>query len=157
LGPIGHGGRGWVYVGRDRNVADRAVVVKGILNAGDEAGASEAAAEMQYLAAVEHEYIVKIYNFVAHGDSAYIVMEYVEGTTLDALLKAQHAAGAGDVDGEAAWRERSLAYAAAVLEAFEYLHENQIAYNDMKPENVMAVGRGCKLIDLGAAHRMSDP
>ncbi|MBI2704681.1 MAG: protein kinase [Actinobacteria bacterium] len=153
LGPIGHGGRGWVYVGRDRNVADRAVVVKGILNAGDAAGANEAAAEMQYLAAVEHEHIVKIYNFVAHGDSAYIVMEYVEGTTLASLLNAQRAAGGS----EETWLERSIAYVAAVLEALEYLHENQIAYNDMKPDNVMAVGRGCKLIDLGAAHRMSDP
>ncbi len=152
LGPIGHGGRGWVYVGRDRNVADRAVVVKGLLNAGDAGAATEVAAEMQYLAAVEHEHIVKIYNFVAEQGSAYIVMEYVEGTSLDALLRAQSQGAEPDP----AWIERALAYVAAVLEALEYLHQNQIAYNDMKPENVMAVGRGCKLIDLGAAHRITD-
>lgn len=152
LGPIGHGGRGWVYVGRDRNVADRPVVVKGLLNAGDADAAAEAAAEMHYLASVEHEYIVKIYNFVADEDGAYIVMEYVEGTSLEALLEAQHAGG--ELDDE--WIERSLAYVVAVLEALEYLHQNQIAYNDMKPENVMAVGSGCKVIDLGAAHRIAD-
>src|SRR5262249_32481629 len=83
LGCLAHGGLGWIYLARDRNVSDRWVVLKGLLNTGDADAMAAAVAERQFLAQVEHPNIVRIYNFVQHasrrdGESAgYIVMEYV--------------------------------------------------------------------------------
>ena len=85
-GCIAHGGLGWIYLAIDRNVHNRWVVLKGLLNSGDAEAMAVAAAEVLALAEVEHPNIVRIYNFVQHPDSAgvpvgYIVMEYVGGTS----------------------------------------------------------------------------
>ena len=79
---------GWIYLANDRNVNDRWVVLKGLLNTGDPDAARAAVAEKQYLAEVEHPLIVEIYNFVTAADGAsYIVMEYVGGRSLNIILK----------------------------------------------------------------------
>ena len=54
VGCLAHGGMGWIYLARDRNVNDRWVVLKGLLNAGDPDAYRAAVAEKQYLAEVEH-------------------------------------------------------------------------------------------------------
>ena len=76
-GALAHGGLGWIYLARDRNVSDRWVVLKGLLNSGDKDALAAAIAEQRFLAQVEHPLIVEIYNFVTHDDAGYIVMEYV--------------------------------------------------------------------------------
>ena len=63
-GAIAHGGLGWIYAAQDRNVSDRWVVLKGLLNSGDPDALAAAIAERQFLAQVEHPLIVEIYNFV---------------------------------------------------------------------------------------------
>ena len=63
-GCLAHGGMGWIYLARDRNVNGRWVVLKGLLNAGDPDAFQAAVAEKQFLAEVEHPLIVEIYNFV---------------------------------------------------------------------------------------------
>ncbi len=50
-GAIAHGGLGWIYLARDRNVSDRWVVLKGLLNSGDPDALAAAIAERQFLAA----------------------------------------------------------------------------------------------------------
>ena len=79
VGCLAHGGMGWIYLARDRNVSDRWVVLKGLLNSGDDDAMAAALAERRFLAEVEHPNIVKIFNFVQHESSGYIVMEYVGG------------------------------------------------------------------------------
>ena len=100
VGCLAHGGLGWIYLARDRNVADRWVVLKGLLNAGDEDAMAAAVAERLFLAEVEHPNIVKIFNFVEREGFGYIVMEYVDGVSLKALLTGPRtdtaAAGACD-------------------------------------------------------------
>src|SRR5262245_35682842 len=80
VGCLAHGGLGWIYLARDKNVSDRWVVLKGLLNSGDKEAYETAIAEKQFLAEVQHPLIVEIYNFVIHDGAGYIVMEYVGGS-----------------------------------------------------------------------------
>ena len=98
MGCLAHGGMGWIYLARDRNVNDRWVVLKGLLNAGDPDAVPAAVGEKRFLAEVEHPLIVEIYNFETDADgSSYIVMEYVGGKSLNTILKDRAASSGGRV------------------------------------------------------------
>lgn len=155
VGCLAHGGMGWIYLARDRNVNDRWVVVKGLLNSGDPDAFRAAVAEKQFLAEVEHPIIVEIYNFVAAPDGAsYIVMEYVGGQSLNNLLKSRMKDTGGRFN--AIPVDQALAFMIEVLPAFSYLHGLGLLYCDFKPANVIQVGDGIKLIDLGGVRRIDD-
>ena len=158
-GCLAHGGLGWIYLARDKNVSDRWVVLKGLLNTGDADALAVAIAERQFLAQVEHPLIVEIYNFVSHdsGDgvpAGYIVMEYVGGTSLKQILKNRMRAAGGSYD--ALPVDQALAYILEVLPAFTYLHDMGLVYCDFKPDNLIQIGDGVKLIDLGGVRRLDD-
>ena len=153
-GALAHGGLGWVYLGRDRNVSDRWVVLKGLLNSGDPDALAAAIAERQFLAQVEHPLIVEIYNFVTHEGAGYIVMEYVGGTSLKQLLKSRMQANHGRYDPIPL--DQAIAYIVEILPAISYLHDLGLAYCDFKPDNVIQVGDAVKLIDLGGVRRIDD-
>ncbi|MEE6169464.1 MULTISPECIES: serine/threonine-protein kinase PknG [unclassified Mycolicibacterium] len=147
-GCIAHGGLGWVYLAFDHNVNERPVVLKGLVHSGDAEAQAIAMAERQFLAEVTHPGIVKIYNFVEHDDKhgnpvGYIVMEYVGGTSL------KQAKGAKLPVAEA------IGYMMEILPALGYLHSIGLAYNDLKPENIMITEEQLKLIDLGAVSRLN--
>ncbi|MEO9326387.1 serine/threonine-protein kinase [Gordonia aurantiaca] len=147
-GAIAHGGLGWIYLAIDRNVSDRPVVLKGLLNSSDSEAQRVAVAERQFLASVNHPGIVKIYNFVEHVDDngerfGYIVMEYIGGQTLKQITS-------GDPERSLLSVEQALAYMLEVLQAVGYLHSVGLVYNDVKPENIMVGSDEVKLIDLGA-------
>jgi serine/threonine-protein kinase PknG len=151
-GCLAHGGLGWIYLAIDRNVRNRWVVLKGLINSSDADAMAAAAAEVFALAAVEHPNIVQIYNFVEHVDSAgvpvgYIVMEYVGGTSLKQIRKARNAPLPPD---------QAVAYIVEIAPALGYLHSQGLAYCDFKPDNVMQVDEQLKLIDLGAVIAMDD-
>ncbi|MEL7155801.1 MAG: tetratricopeptide repeat protein, partial [Actinomycetota bacterium] len=154
LGPLAHGGMGWIYLGQDKAVSDRWVVLKGLLNEADQDAVLAAVAERQFLAQIEHANIVNIYNFVTHRGAGYIVMEMVGGESLNAKLKRRRADNGGVPDPLPA--TEAIAYILGVLPAFGYLHEHGLVYNDLKPANIMAVGEEVKLIDLGAVMRADD-
>jgi serine/threonine-protein kinase PknG len=154
VGCLAHGGMGWIYLARDRNVNDRWVVLKGLLNTGDPDATRAAIAEKQFLAEVEHPLIVEIYNFVAAPDGAsYIVMEYVGGRSLNAMLKDRMKA-AGRFSPIPV--DQAIAYLVEILPAFSYLHSLGLLYCDFKPANVIQVGDSLKLIDLGGVRRSDD-
>jgi serine/threonine-protein kinase PknG len=145
---------GWIYLARDRNVSDRWVVLKGLLNSGDPDALAAAIAERQFLAQVEHPLIVEIYNFVSHQGAGYIVMEYVGGTSLKTILKERMAANAGRYHPIPV--DQAIAYVVEVLPAFQYLHDLGLLYCDFKPDNIIQVGDAVKLIDLGGVRRAAD-
>jgi serine/threonine-protein kinase PknG len=154
LGCLAHGGLGWIYLAKDRNVSDRWVVLKGLLNTGDADAMAAAVAERQFLAEVEHPNIVRIYNFVQHADrrtgemAGYIVMEYVGGKSLKQILvDARQAGGSVPV-------AHALAYAIEVLPALGYLHDRGMVYCDFKPDNVIQTEEQLKLIDMGGVRRI---
>ncbi len=153
-GALAHGGLGWIYLARDRNVSDRWVVMKGLLNAGDPDALAAAIAEQQFLAQVEHPLIVEIYNFVTHEGAGYIVMEYVGGTSLKQILKQRMRDNNGVYDPLPV--DQALAYVLEVLPAFQYLHDLGLVYCDFKPDNLLQVGDAVKLIDLGGVRRIDD-
>jgi serine/threonine-protein kinase PknG len=156
LGCLAHGGLGWIYLARDRNVSDRWVVLKGLLNSGDADAQAAAVAERRFLAEVEHPNIVRIYNFVQHPDSVtgdptgYIVMEYVGGQSLKQIV-LEHRGSRQSMP-----IEHAIAYAIEILPAFGYLHRLGLVYCDFKPDNVIQVEEQLKLIDLGGVRRIDD-
>jgi serine/threonine-protein kinase PknG len=152
-GCLAHGGLGWIYLARDKNVSDRWVVLKGLLNSADPDALAAAIAEQRFLAQVSHPSIVEIYNFVTHDDAGYIVMEYVGGTSLKSILK-QRLQAAGRYDPLPV--DQALAYILEILPSFQYLHDLGLVYCDFKPDNIIQVGDEVKLIDLGGVRRADD-
>ena len=158
LGCLAHGGLGWLYLAMDRNLSNRWVVLKGLLNTTDPAAVEAAVAERRFLAEVEHPSIVGVYNFVQHADRAtgeqagYIVMEYVGGQSLrQLLLQRRRAAGGASLP-----LPMALAYMIEVLPALGYLHSRGLVYCDFKPDNVIQTEEQLKLIDMGGVRRIDD-
>ncbi len=154
VGCLAHGGLGWIYLARDRNVSDRWVVLKGLLDAGDTDAMAAALTERRFLAEVEHPNIVKIFNFVQHQGSGYIVMEYVGGSSLKDLLKQRRDANSGVPDPIPV--DQAIAYILEILPALGYLHTLGLLFCDFKPDNVIQTDEALKLIDLGGVRRMDD-
>ena len=163
LGALAHGGLGWIYLGRDRNISDagsdRWVVLKGLINSGDADAMAAAVAERRFLVEVDHPNIVKIHDFANHPDPitgeqvGYIVMEYVGGRSLRDLALAHRGP-----DGRRTPLPLSqvLAYGLEVLPALGYLHDRDLLFCDFKPDNVIHAEEQLKLIDLGAVRRVGD-
>ncbi|MEC3953716.1 tetratricopeptide repeat protein [Nocardia sp. CDC153] len=146
-GCLAYGGMGWIYLARDRNVSRRWVVLKGLQNPGDMEARIVAVAERQFLSELAHPSIVKIFNFVQHRSedgvvAGYIVMEYIGGQSLRALLDA--------LAPERFSVAEALACVMEVLPALDYLHGLGLGYNDVKPDNIMVGDGEVRLIDLGA-------
>ncbi|MBM7494354.1 serine/threonine-protein kinase PknG [Micromonospora luteifusca] len=159
-GCLGNGGVGWVFLARDQDMDGAWRVLKGQRNPEDREAVAAFVAERQALIALNHPRIVTITHALrpeAHHDTGYLVMEYVNGGTLE---EARSAAGPG---GRAAALDptQALGYGVQILDAFDYLHDQGWLYCDLKPENVMRVGGGVgddaiKLVDFGAARKIDN-
>ena len=153
-GCIAHGGLGWIHLAWDKAIERRPVVLKGLLNSGDEASMAVAVAEKRFLAEIDHGDIVKIHNFVTHRGAGYIVMEYVGGRSLKEILEQRRDANGGTTDPLPP--DQAMAFILAVLPAFAHLHARGLVYCDFKPDNLIQAGDRVKLIDLGAVRRIAD-
>ncbi|WP_330349767.1 serine/threonine-protein kinase [Streptomyces sp. NBC_00582] len=158
-GCLAHGGLGWIYLAVDRAVADRWVVLKGLLDTGDQDAMAAAISERRFLAEIEHANIVRIYNFVEHLDQrtgsldGYIVMEYVGGKSLKEIANTRRTAE-GKRDPLPV--EQACAYGIEALEALGHLHSRNLLYCDFKVDNAIQTEDQLKLIDMGAVRRMDD-
>lgn len=158
-GCLAHGGLGWVYLAVDRAVSDRWVVLKGLLDTGDQDAMAAAISERRFLAEIEHSNIVRIYNFVEHLDQrtgsldGYIVMEYVGGKALKEIANERRTP-AGKRDPLPV--EQACAYGIEALEALGHLHSRNLLYCDFKVDNAIQTEDQLKLIDMGAVRRMDD-
>ncbi|MEI5520847.1 tetratricopeptide repeat protein [Streptomyces brasiliscabiei] len=159
VGCLAHGGLGWIYLAIDRAVSDRWVVLKGLLDTGDQDAMAAAISERRFLAEIEHSNIVRIYNFVEHLDQrtgsldGYIVMEYVGGKSLKEIAN-----GRRTTDGrrDPLPVEQACAYGIEALEALGHLHSRNLLYCDFKVDNAIQTEDQLKLIDMGAVRRMDD-
>ncbi|MDG9716797.1 serine/threonine-protein kinase [Streptomyces sp. DH24] len=159
VGCLAHGGLGWIYLAVDRAVSDRWVVLKGLLDTGDQDAMAAAISERRFLAEIEHANIVRIYNFVEHLDQrtgsldGYIVMEYVGGKSLKEIANARRSPQ-GRRDPLPV--EQACAYGIEALEALGHLHSRNLLYCDFKVDNAIQTEDQLKLIDMGAVRRMDD-
>ncbi|MEV7834531.1 tetratricopeptide repeat protein [Streptomyces subrutilus] len=158
-GCLAHGGLGWVYLAVDRAVSNRWVVLKGLLDTGDQDAMEAAISERRFLAEIEHSNIVRIYNFVEHLDQrtgsldGYIVMEYVGGKSLKEIANERRRP---DGRRDPLPVEQACAYGIEALEALGHLHSRNLLYCDFKVDNAIQQQDQLKLIDMGAVRRMDD-
>ncbi|WP_367323013.1 tetratricopeptide repeat protein [Streptomyces sp. HUAS ZL42] len=159
VGCLAHGGLGWIYLAVDRAVSDRWVVLKGLLDTGDQDAMAAAISERRFLAEIEHANIVRIYNFVEHLDQrtgsldGYIVMEYVGGKSLKEIANDRRTP---DGKRDPLPVEQACAYGIEALEALGHLHSRNLLYCDFKVDNAIQTEDQLKLIDMGAVRRMDD-
>jgi serine/threonine protein kinase len=103
--------------------------------------------ESNILSNFHHPSIVRVHESFEENDTAYMVMEYLEGRPLSAVLQ-EHSGRLGE--GEA------IAYAERVGEALEIVHHAGLLHRDVKPDNIMVCRNGrVELIDFGTARDMA--
>ena len=140
---IGSGGMANVYKAYD-NMLGRTVALK-VLKAehrGDMEVVRRFEREARAVLTLSHENIVRSYAVGEDGDISYIVLEYVEGSTLKELIKSD-----GPISPKVA-----VSITAQVLDALAHAHESGIIHRDVKPQNVIITPRGkAKLTDFGIA------
>ncbi len=141
---IGEGGMGAVYLADDQ-VLKRQVIIKALLGDDDPDLVAQSVKEREFLAAIEHANIVSIYDFITIGNQGYIVMEYVNGKSLEQIMEEQ---------GRPFDVPDAIRYIIGILPAFTYLARLGLVYCDFKPQNVMLEmlkdgTQVVKLIDLG--------
>jgi eukaryotic-like serine/threonine-protein kinase len=147
IAPIGVGGMGEVYRARDSKLnRDVAIKVLPEAFARDSDRLARFQREAQVLASLNHPNIAAIYGLEESDSIRALVMELVEGPTLDDRLSN----GPIPVD-------EALAIARQIAEALEVAHERGIVHRDLKPANVKVTGDDkVKVLDFGLAKVLSD-
>lgn len=151
-GMLGGGGQGAVYQARDLNFpeAKRLVAVKEmhVTAADPNLRASTLKTfqrEANILATLTHPAIPQIYDFFEQNDRAYLVMEYVNGHDLEAILQKTSSLPI----------DKIIEWAVDLCDVLQYLHDHEpesIIFRDMKPANIMVDSSGrVRLIDFGIA------
>ncbi|MGW7078891.1 Stk1 family PASTA domain-containing Ser/Thr kinase [Streptomyces sp. NPDC054866] len=149
---LGRGGMAEVYLAHDTRLG-RTVAVKTLRVdlARDPSFQARFRREAQSAASLNHPAIVAVYDtgedYVDGVSIPYIVMEYVDGSTLRELLHS----------GRKLLPERAMEMTIGILQALEYSHRNGIVHRDIKPANVMLTRNGqVKVMDFGIARAMGD-
>jgi serine/threonine protein kinase len=158
--PLGQGGFGITYQGIDTRL-NRAVAVKEffpegcwregstVVSAGKWNSDTYSSAKQKFLlegqtlGQFNHPGIVRVFYYFEENNTAYMVMEYLQGKTLAEILQQRN----GKLS-----QPETLAYARQIGAALELLHSCQFLHRDIKPDNIMlAKDSRIVLIDFGAA------
>jgi serine/threonine protein kinase len=148
--PLGGGGMKLVYLAEDLRLAARKCALAEMVDTFTSTDAQQQAIsafqrEADMLAQLSNEHIPRVFDRFSEGNHHFLVMEYIDGITLEDQLKRNGGKLAPDLVVEVALQ---------VLDTLEYLHHLQppVIYRDLKPSNIMVTGDGqAKLIDFGIA------
>ena len=144
---IGRGGMGTVYRATDVTL-QRTVAVKVLAAALADEDASHVARferEARAAASLSHPGVVTVYDSGVDGATRFIVMEYVEGRGLDAIVRDE-----GRLE-----PDRAVAIIERVADALGAAHAAGIVHRDIKPANVMVAADGTvKVLDFGIARAL---
>jgi Tol biopolymer transport system component len=141
LSPLGAGGMGEVYKARDTRL-DRTIAIKILPDtlASDPQFRERFDREARAISQLTHPHICTLYDVGEQQGTAYLVMEYLDGETLEQRLKK----GALPLD-------QALKLAIEIADALSAAHRRGIVHRDLKPGNVMLTKSGAKLLDFGLA------
>ncbi len=160
------GGMGSVYLALDRRAFDRQVVVKQMMEYYDVARPEERAAaqerfeeEGRTLAYLRHPGVPEIYTFFSEHGRYYIVMEHIQGTTLEAFVTHEDSEGK-QVPRQLLPMEDALRYMIQACGILEYLHARPrpVVHGDVKPANLIVETQlgYVRLVDFGTASMRRD-
>lgn len=152
LTEIGHGGMSVVYLAMDTHL-NKQWAVKEIRKKGngrnDEVIVNSLLAEANMMKRLDHPSLPRIVDIIDNGVTIFVVMDYIEGESLDKIL-AEYGAQP---------EELVVGWAKQLCDALSYLHSQKppIIYRDMKPANVMLKPEGnIKIIDFGIAREYKE-
>jgi serine/threonine-protein kinase len=142
VGVLGAGGMGQVY--KVRNVITKRVEAMKVLLPNLE-GNTELAdrfiREIEIQASLDHPRIAGLHTAQRAGNQLVMIMEYLEGTTIESLVKQGSIPVA-----------KAVEYCSQLLDALSYAHARGIIHRDIKPANIMLLPSGTvKLMDFGVA------
>lgn len=147
---LGGGGMKLVYLAEDLRLAARPCALAEMVDSFTSADAQKQAIaafqrEADMLAQLSNEHIPRVFDRFSEANRHYLVMEYVDGVTLEDQLRS---------NGGKLAPARVVDIALQILDTLEYLHNLSppVIYRDLKPSNVMVTAEGHgKLIDFGIA------
>ena len=103
--------------------------------------------EAQVLATLSHPNLVRVTDYFSWGGSEYLVMDFVEGESLAALIQREGAQP----------QDRALAWSDQLLDALSYCHGRGVLHRDIKPQNIIITPQGrAVLVDFGLV-KLWDP
>jgi serine/threonine protein kinase len=147
---IGQGGMGIVYLAEHEQLRRR-VALKVLTGPNDETRKvtlERFLREARAAAALDHPNIVRIHDVGQQGAVHYLVMEFVEGRTLDSLINSNGPVSAG----------RAVGYIAQAAAGLQHAHEKGFIHRDIKPGNLMLQADGSiKILDMGLARSFDNP
>jgi serine/threonine protein kinase len=142
---LGAGAVGKLYTAVQKSLGRR-VVIKEMSSLAPNTLAQKARFENEARAAasLDHENIIRVYDFGEVGASFYIAMELVDGPNFEELLKQPHFP-----------RVIGLMIALQALKGLSFSHQRGIVHRDVKPANILVSKTGCaKVADFGLAHAL---
>ena len=152
LKEIGHGGMSVVYLANDthlnRNWAVKEVKKKGA-GKNDEVVVNSLLAEANMVKRLDHPALPRIVDIIDNGVTIYIIMDFIEGESLDKVLEEYGAQP----------EEKVISWAMQICDVLSYLHSQKppIIYRDMKPANLMLKPNGnISIIDFGIAREYKE-
>ena len=149
LGPLGKGGMGIVYLAEHVDLG-RKVAIK-VLNeeqAREKLGLERFFREARAVAALDHPNIVRLHDITQSAGTYFLVMEFVDGTDLQALID-----GAGPL-----LYSRAANYIAQAAAGLRHAHSKGFVHRDIKPANLILASDGTvKVLDMGLARSVCNP